>query len=387
MDPRRFVASVGTVIQATGPEGRFHAFVPNPVPRQVVLDPETVYLLSQADDALGRLAGAGGLLPNPHLLVEAYLTQEAVASSRIEGTLASLTEVFQAVAGAGVSSPDVQEVENYIGAMNEGLRLLADIPVCLRLVKEVHAALMQGVRGGDKRPGEYRARQNWIGSPGDEPQTATFVPPPVGSLEELLRDWEQYANEYPRMPVLVQCALLHYQFETIHPFLDGNGRLGRLLIVLFLVQRGRLPQPLLSISRYFENNRREYYERLQAVRERGEIQEWLQFFLHAVEAQARDAVLRAQRLTDLREQYREALKGTRTRAPELIDLLLGNPVLTSHRVEAALQVTNPGAHNLIRQVERLGIIQYVGTYGRGGRRYWVAGAILACLEADTAEPD
>jgi Fic family protein len=188
------------------------------------------------------------------------------------------------------------------------------------------------------------------------------------------------------MPVLVQCALLHYQFETIHPFLDGNGRLGRLLIVMFLVQRDRLPQPLLYISRFFETHRREYYERLQSVRERGEIQEWLQFFLHAVETQASDAVLRAQRLTDLREQYREALKGTRTRAPELVDLLLSNPVLTAHRVQAELEMTNTGAHNLIRQIEDLGIVQLVGTYGRGGRRYWVGTAILACLEADPAVP-
>ena len=377
---------MGDVVESAGPEGRSHAFVPQPVPREIALDAETVYLLSQADDALGRLAGAGRLLPNPHLLVGAYLTREAVASSRIEGTLTSLTEVFQAVAGAGSSSPDVREVENYIGAMNEGLRLLDEIPVCLRLVRGVHAVLMQDVRGADKRPGEFRARQNWIGSPGDQPQTAAFVPPPVDFLDDLLRDWEQYANERLRVPALVQCALLHYQFETIDPFLDGNGRLGRLLIVLFLVQRGRLPQPLLYISGFFEDHRREYYERLQAVRERGELQEWLQFFLHAVEAQASDAVLRAERLTDLRERYRQALKGTRTRAPEVVDLLLGNPVLTAHRVEVELGMTNAGAHNLIRQVEELGIVQYVGTYGRGGRRYWVAGSILDCLEADVPPP-
>jgi Fic family protein len=345
-----------------------------------------VLLLSDADDALGRLAGVGRLLPNSHLLASAYLTQEAVASSRIEGTQASLSEVFRAVAGGGSPpSSDVQEVRNYIAALEHGLVRLQDLPICLRLAKEIHRTLMTNVGGREQHPGEFRTTQNWIGSSGDRPETAAFVPPPVDHLADCLADWECYANETPPVPALVQCGLLHYQFETIHPFLDGNGRLGRLLIVLFLVSRGRLPQPLLHISRFFEDNRSEYYDRLQGVRERGEIQEWLQLFLTAVAVQAREAVDRADVLVDLRERYRQALRGSRSRAPEVVDLLLANPVLTTGRVERELAITNAGALNLIRQLESLEVVGDVGRSGRGGRRVWVAHDVLAVLEGRSGE--
>lgn len=341
-------------------------------------------LLSDADDALGRLAGAGRLLPNPHLLVNAYLTREALASSRIEGTQASLSEVFQAAAGGGRRSSDVEEVQNYVAAMTAGLDLLARLPICLRLVRDIHRVLLQGVRGREQQPGEFRSTQNWIGAAGDRPDTAAFVPPPPEHLDAVLRDWESYANEDAAVPVLIQCALLHYQFETIHPFLDGNGRVGRLLIVLFLVQRQRLPQPLLYVSRFLEDNRYAYYDRLQAVREQGDIEAWLRFFLAAVAAQAKDAVRRAEQLVDIREQAREALRGRRSRAPEVIDLLLENPVLTVQRVQDSLAISNPGAMNLIRQLEALNVIRHAGvTAGRGGRYYWVAQDILDALQGDT----
>ena len=344
--------------------------------------------LSAADDALGRLAGVGRLLPNPHLLANAYLTQEAVASSRIEGTQVSLSEVFRAVAGAGAPpSSDVRDVRNYIAALEHGLSLLDELPICLRLTAEMHRVLMADVRGREKHPGDFRTTQNWIGSGGDRPDTAAFVPPPVDQLAACLADWERYANESARVPLLIQCGLLHYQFETIHPFLDGNGRLGRLLIVLFLVRRSRLPQPLLYISRFFEDNRRDYYDRLQGVRERGEIQEWLQLFLMAVAVQARDAVERAEALVDLRERYRAGLRGSRSRAPEVVDLLLGNPVLTAARVEKALGVSNPGALNLIRQLEAGDVVQDVGRMGRGGRRVWVAHEVLAVLEGRSGDAE
>ena len=392
MDPRNFVASeFGKVVRTPGTHG-FPAFIPAEVPREITLSTDTVLLLSQADDALGRLAGAGRLLPNPHLLVNAYLTREALASSRIEGTQASLSEVFQAVAadGGAPSSADVDEVRNYIEAMELGLRLLEELPICLRLVKEVHATLLQGVRGRERQPGEFRKSPNWIGSPSDRPDTAAFVPPPPDALGPALKDWESYVNEHPPVPTLIQCALLHYQFETIHPFLDGNGRVGRLLIVLFLVQRDRLPQSLLYVSRYFEERRREYYERLQAVRERGELQEWLQFFLAGVAVQAGDAVQRAERLSDVREQQRQILKGSRSRASEVVDMLVANPVLTTQRVERELGLTNQGALNLIRQLERLSIVQPVGQFGRGGRHYWVSQEVLEVLEGQSepsSDPD
>lgn len=387
MDPTRFVApQVGRVVRTPGRHG-YHAFVPTAIDREPELRPRTVLLLSEADDALGRLAGAGRLLPNPHLLVDAYLTREALASSRIEGTQASLSEVFQAAAGSARRSDDVEEVENYVQALSRGLTRLEVLPVCLRLIREVHALLLEGVRGRDRQPGEFRTTQNWIGAIGDRPDTAAFVPPPADRLDGLLADWERYANETPPVPVLVQCALLHYQFETIHPFLDGNGRLGRLLIVLFLVSRGRLPNPLLYVSRYFEDHRAEYYDRLQAVRERGELQEWLQFFLAAVADQARDAVGRAELLVDIRERAREKLRGSRSRAPEVVDLLLANPVLTVQRVQEGLGISNPGAMNLVRQLEGLDVIRHAGAAGRGGRYFWVAHEILAVLEgSDTALP-
>ena len=205
-----------------------------------------MYLLSQADAALGRLAGAGRVLRDPNLLINSYLTQEAVSSTRIEGTETSLTEVFKAEAAAGESDDNVIEVTNYVRAMQVGVKRLEQLPICLRLVKEIHEILLNGARGKEKRPGEFRTSPVWIGSPSDSPETATFVPPlPGDELVTALADWEKFANEDLRMPVLIRCALLHYQFETIHPFLDGNGRLGRLLIVFFLVQQGRLPGPLL----------------------------------------------------------------------------------------------------------------------------------------------
>ena len=214
-----------------------------------------------------------------------YVTREALASSRIEGTQASLSEVFQAVASGG-SPPDsnVREVENYIQAMETGLRLLETLPISNRVLRTIHETLLQDVRGRERRPGEFRDTPVWIGSPTDTPENATYVPPLAPEMHEALADWERFANEAPRMPMLVRCALLHYQFETIHPFLDGNGRLGRLLIVFFLMRHGRLPAPLLYLSSYLEDHRPEYYERLQAVRERGKLQEWIQFFLTAVAA-------------------------------------------------------------------------------------------------------
>jgi Fic family protein len=317
--------------------------------------------------------------------VRPYVTREALASSRIEGTQASLSDVFQAAAsGVAPSDNNVVEVQNYIKAMDTGLELLTRLPMSLPVIRTIHETLLQDVRGREKRPGEFRGTPVWIGSPTDTPGNATFVPPLADEMHEALRDWERFANESPRMPLLVQCALLHYQFETIHPFLDGNGRLGRLLIVFFLVQQGRLPAPLLYISAYLEEHRPEYYDRLQAVRERGELQEWLQFFLTAVSAQAEDAVTRAEQLVDLRERYRQELAGSKSRAIEVVELMVENPILSTYSIERRLQVTNQGALNLIKQLERRGWITKVGKFGRGGRTFWVADDVFMTLNAPRA---
>jgi Fic family protein len=350
------------------------------MPRMLVLEPETVLALSVADSALGRLAGAGRQLHDPNMFVRPYMTREALASSRIEGTQASLTEVFQADASDEGVSVDVHEVWNYRSAMEAGLKQLPKELLAGRLVREIHRVLLQGVRGEGRMPGDFRTTPVWIGSPTDKAENAIFVPPFKDEMLAAWRDWETFANDPPRLPPLVQCALLHYQFETIHPFLDGNGRLGRLLIVFFLIERGVLPAPLLYISSYLEEHRREYYERLQAVRERGEMQEWLQFFLTAVAVQAEDAVARAETLFDLRENYRAQLAGSRSRAVEVVDLLFINPIITARRVERSLNMTNQGALNLVRQLEKRGWVQSLGTVGRGGRNLWVAREIFAAVE-------
>jgi Fic family protein len=385
VDPAKFVSSeFGQPYRDPSSGWDYWAYAPVAMPRELDLAPETVLALSEADAALGRLAGSGRQLHDPNIFVRPYVTREALASSRIEGTQASLTDVFQAEAGQDVpASADVQEVTNYIAAMDAGLQ--SDLPLVGRVVKEIHGRLMRGVRGEGRRPGEFRDRPVWIGSPTDEAQTAVFVPPFPREMLESWRDWEEFANRPPRLPKLVQCALLHYQFETIHPFFDGNGRLGRLLIVFYLVHRASLPKPLLYLSSYLEQHRREYYDRLQAVRERGEIQEWLQFFFTAIAVQAEDAIARAEQLHDLRERYRQGLAGSRSRAHEVVDLLFVNPFVTSRRVTDALGVTNQGALNLIRQLESRGWVRPVGTLGRGGRNYWLADDVLSVVSEPRGE--
>lgn len=338
-------------------------------------------LLSDADAALGRLAGSGRLLPDPHLLVNAYITREAVASSRIEGTQASVTEVFDAAVTGTSARADVQEVRNYIQALHHGLtRLTEGFPLSLRLVKEMHGILLTNVRGQERTPGAFRQTQNWISSPDNQPRTARFVPPTVENMWTALDDWEKYLHDDdPKLPLLIRCALMHYQVETIHPFLDGNGRIGRLFIILYLVDRGRLPTPLLYFSSYFDQRKEEYYDRLQFIRERGEIHEWLDFFLAGIAGQATDAVNRAEDLADLREKYRLALQGSRSRAIEVADLLFANPILTVKAVQKRLEVSQPGATNLLRTLTAAAIVREVGE-GPGTRHRWFADDILRVLD-------
>lgn len=378
MDPSRFTSRrFGQVIKTPGPHG-FYTFIPMPLPRSLQLTDEVVFRLSEADRALGRLAGAGRLLPNPHLLVNAYITREAVASSRIEGTQATISDVFEAATEEGKPAADVQEVVNYISAMNVGLSRLAELPISRRLLEEIHAVLLSGVRGAERSPGEVRRSPNWIGSPDNRPETAVFVPPPSDEMERGLADWERFVHEDNAMPPLVKCGLLHYQFETLHPFLDGNGRLGRLLIIFFLLSNGHLPSPLLYVSSFFEEHRDDYYDRLQRVREAGDVEGWLSFFLTAVAEQANDAVARAEALTDLREDFRGALRGSRSRAGEVVDMLLENPYATTATVARHLGITYQGSTNLLRQLQDVGVLEPARRIaGRSNR--WVAKRVLEAL--------
>jgi Fic family protein len=274
---------------------------------------------------------------------------------------------------------DIAEVQAYVRATYRGLEMIQTLPLTQRLVLEVHRELLAGVRGQERQPGTLRRSPVWIGSPTDSPDTATFVPPLPEGLGDLLADWERYVNESAPIPTLVRAAMMHFQFETIHPFLDGNGRIGRLLIGLLLHQEGRLTTPLLYLSGYLETHRREYYERLQAVRERGEVQQWLQFFLTAVKRQAEDGVDRAGKLVALGEAYVDQATKSRSRVGELVPLVFANPFITVKRVERSLTVTNQGARNLIRDAEGRGWVRPLGVRGR--RQYWLAADIFQIIEA------
>jgi Fic family protein len=328
------------------------------------------------------------LIADPSLLIGPYLRREALASSRIEGTQASLSEVFQSEIEAGSGNDDTAEVLRYLQATRQAYELAAELPITQRLILQVHATLLAGVRGEEKSPGEFRRSPVWVGRAGATPENAAFVPPLPRHLGELLSDWERFVNEDGRaLPALVQSALMHYQFETIHPFLDGNGRIGRLLINLLLMERGRLPLPLLYLSNYFETHREEYYERLQAVRERGDIDGWLVFFLHAVKAQAEDAVSRSRRLVEIRERYHNEAVKERSSLPRLVDLIVRNPFVTVASVERELELTNQGARNLIKNAEARGWLRGLGTHGQGGRARWYSPAIYELLEEPMSYAD
>jgi Fic family protein len=386
VDATKFVDSpFGAPAREPGKEWAFTYYLPKPIPRELDLTAQIVTALSEADSALGHLQGLGVLIRDPGLLIGPYLRREALASSRIEGTQASLSDVFQAEIDEDSTDADTDEVQRYLEATRLAYDLAKSLPLTQRLILQVHETLMKGVRGEEKNPGQFRTSPVWVGRAGATPDTATFVPPLPMHLAELLRDWETFVNEDgASLPPLLQAALMHYQFETIHPFLDGNGRIGRLLINLLLMSRDRLPLPLLYLSHYFETHRDEYYARLQAVREEGDIAGWVLFFLRAVEHQARDAVARSRRLIEIREEYhREAIKG-RSSLPRLVEIIVRNPFVTVRSAERQLELTHQGARNLIKAAEARGWLRSLGTHGRGGREHWYAPEVLAVMEAPMA---
>lgn len=362
-------------------------FLPAPLPRELVLEPVTNAAVSRADIAIGRLAGLGQLVQEPELLLGPSMAQEALASSRIEGTQASLSDVLSVENDDEILDEDLREVDNYLRAAREGVALLADLPITQRFICALHETLMRDVRGDEKSPGELRRSPVWIGSPNARPETARFIPPHQDHLPETLDDWERFVNApLDAMSVTVKCAMMHYQFETIHPFLDGNGRIGRLLIGFSLIADGILPAPILHISGYFERHRTEYYERLQAVRERGEVDEWVQFFAEAVTVRANDSAERIRKLVEIRERYRLAARTERSALPGLVDVIFKNPVLTVASVRRALGVSQPTASTLLRRGEEYGWVRSLGRAGRGGRERWRAdeiwNAVAGSLDED-----
>jgi Fic family protein len=336
------------------------AFIPRAVPRDLVLTPEAVGLLDQASHRLGILAGIGRRLPNPQLLIGPYLRREAVLSSRIEGTQTTLSDVYAAEAEQLrlVASADVQEVVNYLDAAQYGLERLATLPLSLRFLKELHERLMaHGVRGHGP-PGEFRTYQNFIG--GTSEANAEYVPPPVLQMNECIADFERFLHER-RFPPLVQAAVLHYQFEAIHPFGDGNGRVGRLLLTVFLTERELLPQPLLYLSAYFERERSRYYDGLMRVSTHGDWNEWIKYVLVGVRDQASEAAELADQLLELQSSTRDRLLQRRATANALtlVDALFLNPLTTVRRAQEVLQVSHPTARATIRTLEEAGILREI----------------------------
>ena len=369
----------------------YRAFSPRPLPPDppLAIGGELLTQLSAADRDLARLDAVAHLLPNPDLFVAMYVRQEAVLSSQIEGTQSTLEDVlaFEAEgAGPNQRPKDVEEVVNHVRAMNHGLRRLTELPLSLRLIREVHAELMQGVRGGERSPGEFRNSQNWIGAAGCTLRTAVFVPPPPHELMDHLGALENYLHaarsELP-LPLLVRCALVHAQFETIHPFLDGNGRVGRLLVTLMLCDEQALARPLLYLSVYLKANRAEYYDRLTAIRQRGHWEQWVLFFLRGVSEAAQLATRTARAIVALRDAHRNSYAGS-ARTLKLIDVLFEQPMVSVRRVEKIADCANDTASRLVRKLVDDGLLHEVT--GKGRNRLFEYAPYLALFRDEAQEP-
>lgn len=357
------------VSQPTG----YRTFVPAPLPPTppIHLDGALSLLLSRADRAVGRLDGVAETLPNPDLFVAMYTRREAVLSSQIEGTQSSLDDVlaYELDPEARGLPYDVVEVVNYVRAMNHGLARLAAFPLSLRLIREIHAELLRDVRGADRRPGEFRSSQNWIGSAGASLAQASFVPPSVADMQAALDNFERFLHQDHDLPPLIHCGVAHAQFETIHPFLDGNGRVGRLLITFQLVHEAILHRPLLSLSYYLKRHRAAYYDRLMAVHDAGDWEGWLRFFIEGIAETAEDAVVTARAINNLRERDRILLQQSLgINGLRLLDLLFEHPLLNVNLVMQHLDVSFNTASKLLRQAEALHVVQEM-TNSQRNRRY------------------
>lgn len=369
--------AAGRTVRVGSGELAYEAFVPAPLPPRLDLSDELFRSLSEADRALGELSGLGRTLSNPDLLINPFIRKEAVLSSKIEGTQATLTDLYMFEAGADRSPSseavgDVREVMNYLAALRYGLGRLDQLPMSARLIRELHERLMAGVRGQERSPGEFRTTQNWIGAPGSLLADASYVPPPPAEMDQAITEFERYVHrEDDPHPPLVRLGLIHVQFEMIHPFIDGNGRIGRLLTSLLLVHWKLLPVPLLYLSAYLERERNAYYDHLHAVSDRAAWTDWLVFFLRGVAEQSRDATARAKRLQDLQTSWREAVTHARSSALllRLVDHLFRSPVITVPAVRDLLGVTYPAAKANIEKLVDAGIVEPfdVSSYGR---RYW-----------------
>ncbi len=345
---------------------RYSAFIPQPLPPTppVRMDAEIMRLLSDADRALGRLDGVSTVLPNPDLFVAMYVKQEAVFSSQIEGTQSTLEDVLEYEAGSGKEQRprDVEEVVNYVAAMNMGLKRLKELPLSLRLIREIHEKLLRGVRGGERTPGEFRRTQNWVGPANCTLLDAEYVPPPPHQMKEGLSNLEKFLHDRSALPVLIHCALAHAQFETIHPFLDGNGRMGRLLITFLLCERHILNRPLLYLSYYLKVHRAEYYDRLMAIRNRGDWEGWVKFFLRGVYEVSQASTETARAILNLREDHRQLITeklSNSVNGLRLLDRLFEIPLITIRVASEYMGVSYVTASSAIQNMEEMGILKEV----------------------------
>jgi Fic family protein len=384
MDPKNYQnSSAGKPIQH--PNGYWY-FLPADLPPDLNWSPTLVSILAEAERNLAKLASLGSFPATLNWIVQPLIRREAVVSTRIEGTRASLSDLY-AYEAQQLSflepDTDADEVHNYVKAMSYGLERLQTLPVSLRLIREIHAQLMDNVRGEYLTPGEFRRSQNWIGPAGCTLQNAPYVPPPAQEMLTALNQLERFLHTPSELPALVKVALIHYQFEAIHPFLDGNGRVGRMLITLLLCNWKLLPQPLLYLSAYFEANRQEYYDRLLAVSQQGKWEDWLHFFLMGVRVQSLDAVQRITQLQFLYQAYAEQLQVERAteRLIEVLNLVFERPIVTVRQVEVALEVPYRSAARYVEKFVQLGILREIT--GQARNRIFQADEILLTVEGRT----
>lgn len=381
MNPKDFHNSkVGRVMRAkTG----YWAFVPAELPPVLNWSLPFINALSDAERELSKLATLAGNYPFPRILIQPFMRREAVLSSRIEGTRASLTDLYN-YESSQLSfleeGDDVREVFNYVRAMHYGLERLKKLPVSLRLIREMHAKLLENVRGGHLAPGKFRTSQNWIGPSGSTLETATYVPPPVDEMQAALNALETFIHTDTDIPPLVRAGMIHYQFEVIHPFLDGNGRMGRLLMILLLYEWKLLPQPLLNLSVYFEHYRQEYYDRLLAVSQHGKWEKWLIFFLRGIGAQAQESVVSMARLQRIREKYDAIVQADRNpiRMAAVIDFLFARPIFTNGQLASELNMPFKTAGQYIEKLMQAGILEE--TTGHARNRVFRSVEILRAVE-------
>lgn len=371
----------GKLIKVIRPNADYLAFVPHPLPPSLHFNSELTKLLADATQKMGELAGIGHLIPNPHLFSGAAIRREAVLSSKIEGTETEIDQLylFEMDPEGASEKSDAKEVFNYTRALRYSFERIKSLPLSLRLIKEVHEELMRGIKGGFSYPGEFRNTQNWIGFPGCTIDQATYVPPPPEEMVEALNELESYFHDPPEYHNLIRIALTHYIFEAIHPFVDRNGRVGRLLIMLLLTHWCSMPQPLLFLSEFFEKNKLEYYDHLLSVSQKGDWVGWLNFFLKGIIEQSEVALNLAKRIVDLREKYLASLQGKRVSKITfgLIDELFEMPFLTTNSVRDKWKVQFSTAEKGIKDLENEGIVKEIT--GQSRYRLWVAEELLTLI--------